>query len=182
MAGLGHEDRNGHQQKVGKDKDTTLNWLCEQEGELAVTVTDLWGPGVDTAPRGSPWGGQGAFLSEVCSVVRRSEFESWVLFCSHRGWAEVGEHLEDDPLHRRSWAVSKHCRNIQGRLKLLHLLPQPEVVYGEYIQGNTLTRCHMDTIMNLKFSFKSQFHMWTKFGSLVSQRVEKNANLELTRW
>lgn len=26
------EDRDGCQQKVGKDKDKTLNWLCEQGG------------------------------------------------------------------------------------------------------------------------------------------------------
>lgn len=68
MVGLGHEDRNGCQQKVGKDKAMTLNWLCEQEGELDVTITDLWGPGVDTAPGVSPWGQQGStFRCVLCS-------------------------------------------------------------------------------------------------------------------
>lgn len=45
-----------------------MNWLCEQEGELDVTITDIWGPGVNTAPGGKPWSRQGiAFRCVLCS-------------------------------------------------------------------------------------------------------------------
>lgn len=138
-----------------------------------------YGVQVLTQPLGETHGVGRAFHSEACFAVRRSEFESWVLFCSYSGWAEMGEHLEDDPQRRGSWVVSKHCRNLQAWPKLLCLLPRLEVVSGEYVPGNTLMRCHMDMIMNLKLLLN---HNLTCGLSLVSQRVEKNAHLELLRW